>query len=468
MPGVVGSPYSQAVITLRRYDLPAPQVSYEHSQQPRDVVVRQDPREGQPLGPSTRPTVVLSDGVPPAGNELEELAAQVLLSILKQASQTPPPSAAPTGSRRQPVMPYVIGSQVNDAREAIRKARLPRPRTETKASSKPRGEVVEQSPQAGQPVARETPVRIALSDGTLVSVPQIVDRSPEEARVALQDADLQLGDRFAAVVSANVGRIVTSDPPYQAEVRRRTRVNYAVGVEPTKPERDRTTTRPTDPAPAAGPQPEPPARASTPVETAQAPRPGRSPGRPGAFTLRPVRDPPPVLRVPDVTGMTEARAVAELRGAGLNANIAPRLLGRWETSVVKRQAPGSGAEAMPGDTVRLMMQTAVPPVFLAQTALVAILAMGAWSLAWPSRITLRPGSFTDARFASTCDEVIDSQVLTRWAFSPASSPPTAAIEGQLDQGLEVRVRWDMDVADHGRAGDEPSASPPATVERTDA
>jgi len=77
----------------------------------------------------------------------------------------------------------------------------------------------------------------------------------------------------------------------------------------------------------------------------------------GAFLLANLLSSPPEVEVPDVVGLTEQRATAELEDAGLEVNTRSRSNAEVEEGDVFRQDPEAGATAEEGDTVTIFVSS---------------------------------------------------------------------------------------------------------------
>ncbi len=105
---------------------------------------------------------------------------------------------------------------------------------EAPSDSAPAGTVVEQDPQAGTSVKRETPVSITLSSGPeRVTVPNLAGLSLTEAERALSEAGLKLGRRDETPSdTVPLGMVIEQNPAKGEEVERGTAVDVVVSAGP--------------------------------------------------------------------------------------------------------------------------------------------------------------------------------------------------------------------------------------------
>jgi beta-lactam-binding protein with PASTA domain len=93
------------------------------------------------------------------------------------------------------------------------------------------GIVIEQSHPAGSRVRRGTPIGVVVSiEPALVTVPDLVHQTEENARAALARTSLQLGDVSRQEGSIEAGLILVQEPPPGSRVPPDTRVNLRVSL----------------------------------------------------------------------------------------------------------------------------------------------------------------------------------------------------------------------------------------------
>lgn len=134
-----------------------------------------------------------------------------------------------SGSRVERVeVPRLVGDPIEQANDRLDAVGLRADRVEHD-SSEPAGTVLRSDPASGSSVVVGSTVRLHVSSGTLVRVPDVVGQTADEAKVAL--TDLGLNPVFTGVDSELPGNTVTStDPAAGDEVARGSRVEVSYSV----------------------------------------------------------------------------------------------------------------------------------------------------------------------------------------------------------------------------------------------
>jgi beta-lactam-binding protein with PASTA domain len=198
-------------------------------------------------------------------------------------------------------VPNVVGLPVEQAQERLREADL-RARPVGVLSEEPRGTVVAQDPRAGEPAAPRSVVRINVSQGTgRVQVPDVVGSTASDARQRLSQAGLE--GRIVQVPSAEPeGTVVAQSPTAGSEVARGSTVRLNVSD-------------------------------------------GSGGGQEAAER-----------EVPNVEGLTEQDAIADLEDAGFTVRIRrEEVTDPAEDGIVLRQDPDAGSTAREGDEVAIVV-----------------------------------------------------------------------------------------------------------------
>ena len=277
-------------------------------------------------------------------------------------------------------VPDVVGASLPDALEQLQQAGLVgNPRGVF--SERPKGIVVSQSPEPGADAERGAQVRLNVSKGAQrVDVPDVVGLARAEAETVLRDAGFEPRP-FQVPATDPAGTVVAQSPPGGARAAEgdAVRINVSMGeAAPT-------------PTPSPSPSsPRPPAtqvtvpdvvglpirRASRqlrdqglvvhvlyvpstePANTVVAQRPvGGTTARRGAGVRLNVSQGPDatdLVVIPDVVGLTDEEAIAELEAAGFQVEVVPEPTpDQNEQSIVLRQEPESGSEAPAGALIAI-------------------------------------------------------------------------------------------------------------------
>jgi serine/threonine-protein kinase len=317
--------------------LPAEEITQADEDWPVAEQYRIGPRDASstPAAPATRETVVLAQDrrtapgrfPPPVGRGVllaiagaVAVAALILIALLAQlrgdGATTEPPTTAvtttPTGSGTTTpssagkiTLVAVEGLPLARARDQLETGGL-RVKVERSPSTRPRDEVLSQSPEADTKVAKGDLIVLVVSNGkkpkptsASMAVPGVVGLSASDAVVAIRDAGLEA--KIHLVESSEpAGTVLRQSPAEGANTTRGSTIRLDVAKTRTAP------------------------------------------------TIR--------IDVPDVVGGSIADARRQLRSLGLTATVA-RVRSDEPAGTVVRQSPGAGAEVRKGASVRLQVST---------------------------------------------------------------------------------------------------------------
>jgi serine/threonine-protein kinase len=306
----------------------------------------------------------------------DDEAPPVAETTTAPAETVPPVETSPAPPAGDEIeVPAVSGMRLADAREAIEAEGLG-VRVTRSISNRPRGEVLRQTPVTGSKVPSDIVVALVVSAGpseaptetgptdvAQVEVPDVVGQSRSEAVAALRELGLE--PRVTLVTSSARGGTVVAQSPFGgAEIAEggRVRLDVAkpspvtrievpnvVGSTAADARRElrslgftvRTTT--VDAQEPAG------------VVIEQSPRAGSELREGGAVTLR-VSSGPAKVDVPDVTGLDEPAARAELEGAGFEVRVTDEsTTDPAQDGIVLRQSPTGGSRADDGAIVTIVV-----------------------------------------------------------------------------------------------------------------
>ncbi|HEX7884405.1 MAG TPA: PASTA domain-containing protein [Phenylobacterium sp.] len=286
------------------------------------------------------------------------------------------------------VVPQVVGLTLQEARQRLKAADLAGNPTEA-PSILPQGTVISQRPGGGTSANGVSAVELTISDGTLVRTPNLVGQ--DEGRVAslLAEAQLVPGARRTEPSSSPEGVVMRSRPSAGATVPRNSPIVYYVAVPQVQVvmpdvtgmtfddaravlnsqqlERIRRIRAPfippsdvvTGQRPAAGSQVTSTTQITLVVSNGQL-----KPPPAGAGTSTPT--PPPSRAMPQLVGMTVARALETLQPLGPGAINETYVDSTRPTGIVIGQSPQVGAAVGPQTQAQLSIsngsQVAVPRI----------------------------------------------------------------------------------------------------------
>lgn len=249
VPSVIGLPVSEALQRLAGF---SPRQRTVPSFRAAGEVINQDPRAPAQRAAGSVVVIDVSDGsrvlVPRVGGRVEadararlatnDLAVEVVPQESDRApglvvAQDPPEGSEVDRKSRVRLsvstglaLPKAVGETLDEARRRLTGFEV---EVSEVASADIKGAVVGQEPAAASRIAAGARVRLAVSDGTMVAVPDLQSATLGQARTALQDAGLMLvlrsgPDTANAVVKAQ-------QPPARSVVKR----GSSVGVEVRPP-----------------------------------------------------------------------------------------------------------------------------------------------------------------------------------------------------------------------------------------
>jgi len=136
-----------------------------------------------------------------------------------------------SGGQRAASVPNVVGMPRADAETAIEGAGYSIGEVTEQASEQPRGDVLATSPRGGERLAQPGTVSLVVSAGaSAITVPDVVGRSIEDARLMLEQAGLVLGDvsRDTDDAPGGIGIVVSQTPAANSQALAGSRVSLRV------------------------------------------------------------------------------------------------------------------------------------------------------------------------------------------------------------------------------------------------
>ena len=129
-------------------------------------------------------------------------------------------------------VPDLSGMTQEEATAKLRDSRLTLGTiTPTESSDADKDKVVNQRPSSQTQVAQDSPVNLEIGKGvSLVSVPNVVSYTPDAAKKALNDANLQYQEVPQSSSDADKGKALAQDPAAQAQVVPGSTVKVTIGT----------------------------------------------------------------------------------------------------------------------------------------------------------------------------------------------------------------------------------------------
>jgi serine/threonine-protein kinase len=270
------------------------------------------------------------------------------------------------GSGEKVTVPPVVGQTLDQAQLRVERAGLD-VEIKRRTDQAPRDFVFEQSPNPGQEVDEGSVVTLFVSNGpSTVRVPDVVGLAEADARRRLRRAELRADVDRESSTSVAEGTVIRTDPGPGRPAERDSAVTVFVSSGPEQV---------TVPSVVGETQEDAVARlredglspivrersSSEPVDTVieQTPEAGQEVDEGSSVTIFVSNG--EVREVPDVTGLTESEAEAELDDAGFGVSVRTRETDQPdEDGTVLSQSPRGGVERREGATVTITVGELVP------------------------------------------------------------------------------------------------------------
>ena len=270
------------------------------------------------------------------------------------------------GSGEEVVVPPVVGQTLDQAQERLDRAGLG-VEVKRRTDQAPRDFVFEQSPNPGQRVEKDSVVTLFVSNGpTTVRVPDVLGVDHADARRRLRRAQLRPDVERESSTKVPEGTVIRTDPGPGRLVERDSSVTLVVSsgpgevVVPNVVGEDQENA--VDSLRGEGLGPIVRQRSSSePVDTVvdQLPAAGQRVDEGSSVTIF-VSD-GKVAEVPDVTGLTQDEAEAELRDAGFRVSARTRETDQPdEDGTVLSQSPQGGAQRRENATITITVGVLAP------------------------------------------------------------------------------------------------------------
>ena len=272
------------------------------------------------------------------------------------------------GSGDKVTVPPVVGQTLEQARLRVDRAGL-EVEIKRRTDQAPRDFVFEQSPNPGQEVDEGSVVTLFVSNGpSTVRVPDVVGLAEADARRRLRRAELRADVERESSTKVPEGTVIRTDPGSGRSAERDSAVTLVVSSGPQQVSVPSVVGESQEDAVARlreeGLSPIVRERSSSePVDTVieQTPAAGQEVDEGSSVTIFVSNG--EVREVPDVTGLTQSEAEAELDDAGFGVSVRTRVTDQPdEEGTVLSQSPRGGVERREGATVTVTVgELAAPP-----------------------------------------------------------------------------------------------------------
>jgi serine/threonine-protein kinase len=272
------------------------------------------------------------------------------------------------GSGDKVTVPPVVGQTLEQARLRVDRAGL-EVEIKRRTDQAPRDFVFEQSPNPGQEVDGGSVVTLFVSNGpSTVRVPDVVGLAEADARRRLRRAELRADVERESSTKVPEGTVIRTDPGPGRPAERDSAVTLVVSSGPQQVSVPSVVGETQEDAVARlreeGLSPIVRERSSSePVDTVleQTPAAGQEVDEGSSVTIFVSNG--EVREVPDVTGLTQSEAEAELDDAGFGVSVRTRVTDQPdEEGTVLSQSPRGGVERREGATVTVTVgELAAPP-----------------------------------------------------------------------------------------------------------
>jgi beta-lactam-binding protein with PASTA domain/predicted Ser/Thr protein kinase len=272
------------------------------------------------------------------------------------------------GSGDKVTVPPVVGQTLEQARLRVDRAGL-EVEIKRRTDQAPRDFVFEQSPNPGQEVDEGSVVTLFVSNGpSTVRVPDVVGLAEADARRRLRRAELRADVERESSTKVPEGTVIRTDPGPGRPAERDSAVTLVVSSGPQQVSVPSVVGESQEDAVARlreeGLSPIVRERSSSePVDTVieQTPAAGQEVDEGSSVTIFVSNG--EVREVPDVTGLTQSEAEAELDDAGFGVSVRTRVTDQPdEEGTVLSQSPRGGVERREGATVTVTVgELAAPP-----------------------------------------------------------------------------------------------------------
>lgn len=269
---------------------------------------------------------------------------------------------ATAGPGASVVVPDVAGESREDAASALGARDLDLSEQEAFDEEVPAGEAITSNPPSGAEADKGSDVTVVFSKGPeRYEVPDLTGKTVAQAKKAIEDRALRPGTTTEAWnESVDEGRVISSSPAAETELKRDATVAVVVSKGPQPVPVPTVTGRSADAATSAledaglkATRAEDAYSTSVPKGSVISQSPANGTLTPGGTVTLTVSKGPEMVAVPKVEGLSKAAATSKLEAAGFTVT-SQSFLGA-PLDEVRASRPGGGAEAPKGSTVTILV-----------------------------------------------------------------------------------------------------------------
>ncbi|KEI96971.1 protein kinase [Clostridium botulinum A2B7 92] len=130
-------------------------------------------------------------------------------------------------------VPNVVGLTKEEAEKVLSEKKLKLVVAQKVKSDKKEGTILESYPKSGEKVAENSEVRVSISSGKVVVVPNLKGMELDSAKKAIQDSKLKLGNvKYEFNDNVAAGKIISQTPDVDAEVEEEAEISLVVSNGP--------------------------------------------------------------------------------------------------------------------------------------------------------------------------------------------------------------------------------------------
>lgn len=130
-------------------------------------------------------------------------------------------------------VPNVVGLTKEEAEKVLREKKLKLVVAQKVKSDKKEGTIIESYPKSGEKVAENSEVRVSISSGNVVVVPNLKGMELEAAKKAIQDLKLKVGNvKYEFNDNVAAGKVISQTPDIDAELKEGEEISLVISNGP--------------------------------------------------------------------------------------------------------------------------------------------------------------------------------------------------------------------------------------------